>query len=83
MKGKNLIARDEQAKSMNADKSVRLMLGYLCIANEAEASLVRKVQILDRFELPDAEIAQICGYSTQSITNARSLGKKQSNANKK
>jgi hypothetical protein len=81
MKGKNLNVRSSGEKSMNADKSIRLMLGYLCIANEAEASLVRKVQILDRFDLPDVEIAQICGCSTQSVTNARSLGKK-SNAKK-
>ncbi len=76
-------AKAESQKSMNVDKSVRLMLGYLCIANEAEASLVRKVQILDRFELPDVEIAQICNCSTQSVTNARSLGKKKPNAKKK
>jgi len=67
---------------MNEDKAIRLMLGYLCIANEVEASLVRKVQILDRFELPDAEIAQICGCSIQSVRDARLKGKKKSNANK-
>lgn len=83
MKGKNLITRSGDEKSMNADKSIRLMLGYLCIANEAEASLIRKVQILDRFELPDVEIAQICDCSTQSVTNARSLGKKKPSAKKK
>jgi hypothetical protein len=61
---------------MNEDKAIRLMLGYLCIVNEVEASLVRKVQILDRFELPDAEIAQICSCSVQSIRDARLKGKK-------
>jgi DNA-directed RNA polymerase specialized sigma24 family protein len=66
---------------MNEDKTIRLMLGYLCIANEAEASLVRKVQVLDRFELPDAEIAQICGCPVQSIRSAR-LKVKKSNAEK-
>jgi hypothetical protein len=83
MSGKDLKASSNSEWALNGDKSVRLMLGYLCVANEAEASLVRKVQILDRFELPDAEIAQICGYSTQSVTNARSIGKKKSNVKKK
>lgn len=83
MSGKDLKARSNSEWALNGDKSIRLMLGYLCVANEAEASLVRKVQILDRFELPDAEIAQICGYSTQSVANARSIGKKKSNAKKK
>lgn len=68
---------------MNDDKAIRLMLGYLCIANEAEASLVRKVQILDRFDLPDAEIAQICGCSNQSVRDARLKGKKRPSAKKK
>jgi len=61
---------------MNQDRSIRLMLGYLCVANEAEASLVRKVQILDRFDLPDAEIARICACSVQSIRDARLKRKK-------
>jgi hypothetical protein len=67
---------------MNQDKTVRLMLGYLCIANEAEASLVRKVQILDRFDLLDAEIVKICSASIQSVRNARLKGKKRLNAKK-
>jgi hypothetical protein len=68
---------------MNEDKTIRLMLGYLCIANEAEASLVRKVQILDRFDLPDAEITQICDCSIQSVRDARLKGKKKSHAGEK
>ena len=64
-------------------KSVRLMLGYLCIANEAEASLVRKVEILDRFDLPDAEIARICGCLAHSVRDARLKLKKKSNARNK
>ncbi len=68
---------------MEEDKTIRLMLGYLCIVGEAEASLVRKVQILDRFKLPDAEIAQICACSAQSVRDARHKAKKQPNANKK
>lgn len=64
----------------NEDKTIRLMLGYLCIVNEAEASLARKVEILDRFGLPDAEIAAICGCSVQSIRNPRRLLKKGTDA---
>jgi hypothetical protein len=51
--------------------SVRLMLGYLCIATEKEASIERKVEILDRFGLSDGEIATICSSAVQSIRNAR------------
>lgn len=67
---------------MEEDISVRLMLGYLCVVNEAEASLVRKVQILDRFDMSDVEIAKICGCSTQAIRNARLKGKKKPYAKK-
>lgn len=67
----------------NGNKVIRMMLGYLCIASEAEASLVRKVQILDRFGLQSAEIAKICGASKQSILDARLKGKKRANAKKK
>jgi DNA-binding CsgD family transcriptional regulator len=59
------------------------MLGYLCIANEAEASMVRKVQILDRFGLSDTEIATICGGTPQTVRNARLMLKKTANAKKK
>lgn len=62
--------------------TIRLMLGYLCIVNEAEASLVRKVQILDRFGLDDKEIAKICGCSAQSVWNARLQGKWRPNVKK-
>jgi hypothetical protein len=51
--------------------SVRLMLAYLCIATEKEASIERKVEILDRFDLTDAEIATVCKSAVQSIRNAR------------
>lgn len=67
----------------NEDPAIRLMLGYLCIANEAEASLVRKVEILDRFDLSVAEIATICDRTQQSVLNARSALKKSSKANVK
>lgn len=55
----------------NDDSTIRLMLGYLCIANEAEASLIRKVEILDRFGLPDKDIATICNRTIQSVRDAR------------
>jgi len=51
--------------------STRLMLAYLCIATEKEASLERKVEILDKFDLKDSEIAKVCGSAVQSIRNAR------------
>ncbi len=53
------------------DISIRLMLGYLCISSEKDASLIRKVEILDRFQLKDAEIALICDCNEQSVRNAR------------
>lgn len=53
-----------------------LMLAYLCISQEAEASLERKVQILDRFDLTAAQIAKVCGVAVQSVHNARSTAKK-------
>ncbi len=61
----------------------RLMLAYLCIATEKEASLERKVEILDRFALTTAEIALICGSAEQSIRNARHYLKKHGKRNKK
>lgn len=69
--------------NVNESSSVlRLMLGYLCIASEREASLVAKVQILDRFDLPDAEIAQICAISSQAVRDARLRSKKASKRKK-
>ena len=58
------------------DNTIRLMLAYLCIATEAESSLERKIQILDKFDLPDKDIAQVCSASPQSIRNARLRVKK-------
>lgn len=55
----------------NAKESTTLMLAYLCVANEAEASIVRKVQILDRFGLTNTQIAKVCGAAVQSVHNAR------------
>jgi hypothetical protein len=59
------------------------MLAYLCVAQEAEASLARKVQILDRFGLPDNEIAKVCMNTAQSVRNARQTLKKKPYAKKK
>jgi hypothetical protein len=53
------------------DRAVRLMLAYLCIATESKASLIRKVEILDKFDLPDREIAKVCGCTIPSVANAR------------
>jgi DNA-directed RNA polymerase specialized sigma24 family protein len=58
------------------DSKIVLMLAYLCVSQEAEASLVRKVQILDRFGLSAADMAKVCGVPAQSVHNARSLAKK-------
>jgi len=55
----------------------RLMLAYLCVATESrDASLPTKVDILDRFDLSDTEIAKVCKCSTQSVANARLVAKK-------
>ena len=58
------------------DRAIRMMLAFLCVATEAEASLLRKVEILDKFELSDIEIAKVCGCTTQSAANARALRKR-------
>ncbi len=63
--------------------AARLMLAYLCIATEKEASLERKVEILDRFGLTTAEISKVCGNTQQSIRNARHFLKKYGKKNKK
>ena len=67
----------------NNNSIIRLMLGYLCIAKEAEASIVRKVEILDRFGLSDSEIAKVCKTNTQVIQNSRQALKKKPHARKK
>jgi len=58
-------------KKNDDDDTLRLMLAYLCIATEAEASLERRVQILDRFDLSDTQIAKVCGAAPGSVRNAR------------
>ena len=64
-------------KNSDPNKQLSLMLGYLCIATEIESSLVRKVEILDKFGLEDSDIAQICSSSVQSVRNARQTRRKQ------
>lgn len=63
--------------------TTRLMLAYLCIATEKEASLERKVEILDRFRLSTADIARVCGSAPQSVLNARHYLRKYGKGNKK
>ncbi len=63
-------------------ESIRLMLAYLCAATEKEASLERKVEILDRFGLSDIEIAKVCKSAVQSIRNARHVVKHGSKSKK-
>lgn len=71
------------ASDTMGSESIRLMLAYLCIATEKEASIERKVEILDRFGLTDSEIARVCKSAVQSIRNARhSLAKRGSKSKK-
>jgi len=63
-------------KSISDDRQAILMLGYLCISNEKDANLIRKVNILDRFGLTDDELALICECKSQSIRDARQKIKK-------
>jgi hypothetical protein len=72
--------KDDESTDISA---IRLMLGYLCVAKEAEASVVRKVEILDRFKLATAEIAAICGCGVQAVLNARHMLKKTAHGKKK
>lgn len=72
-----------KTKDEGAEAAIRLMLGYLCVAREVEASLSRKVQILDRFNFRDAEIATICGSALQAVRNARHMLKKRPHGKQK
>jgi len=63
--------------------SVRLMLAYLCVATlDKEASLITKIEVLNRFGLSNLEIATVCGSTVQSIKNVRS-GLRKSKVGKK
>jgi hypothetical protein len=59
------------ADKADPSEAIRLMLAYLCISTEKEASLERKVEILGKFDLTNAEMAKICGAKVQSVHNAR------------
>ncbi len=65
-----------KSREITDEKRQTLMLGYLCVATEIGSSIERKVQILDRFALKDAEIAIICNCAPQSVLNARQKNKK-------
>ena len=69
--------------SSGSSDPTRLMLAYLCIATEKEASLERKVEILDKFSLSDSEIARVCGSAIQSIRNARHYLRKHASKSKR
>jgi hypothetical protein len=56
--------------------NIVMMLGYLCVSTEIEASIGRKVEILDRFKLEDNQKAAICGVKPQAIRDARQRSKK-------
>jgi hypothetical protein len=66
----------KKAIKLEPPDSNRLMLAYLCTAVEKESSLLKKVELLDRFGLSDAEISRVCGSAVQSIRNARQTAKK-------
>ena len=60
-------------------KQTVLMLAYLCIKSkegEEEYSLTQKVEILDKFLLPDDDIAIICNCKNQAVRDARQRLKK-------
>lgn len=61
--------------------SETLMLGYPCI--KAAEGLEGQVEILDRFGLPNRDIAAICGAAVQSVRNARVRYRKLEKASKK
>jgi len=58
-------------KRLEADQQSKLMLAYLCVSTEIESSLARKVEILDRFDLTNTEIATVCGCTERSVQLSR------------
>ena len=73
----------KETHGSEADRTIIMMLGYLCVSTEIESSLPREVQILDRFDLPDKDIARICGCTIPSVANARQTLKRTPNASGK
>jgi hypothetical protein len=63
-------------EKIDPNEIIIMMLGYLCISTEIEASLSRKVEILGRFKLQDSLIAAICGCKVQAVRDARQRVKK-------
>jgi hypothetical protein len=78
-----MISDNQPDETDVAKDQTRLMLAYLCIASEKEASIERKVEILDRFGLDTGEIARVCGCADQSIRNARAYLRKHAKGTKK
>jgi hypothetical protein len=74
------MARKVRSTIPESTPPATLMLAYLCISKESEASLERKVEILDRFRLATGDIARVCGVQAQSVKNARLNLKKTKNA---
>ncbi len=61
------------------ERKIILMLAYLCIKSKEgkeEYSLTQKVEILDRFFLPDEDIAILCQCKLQAVRDARQRLKK-------
>ncbi|MCL5428931.1 MAG: hypothetical protein M1347_03885 [Chloroflexi bacterium] len=60
---------DTTPKEIPSDKNLVYMVAYLCIKDLE--NLTEQVKVLDRFDLTDAERAQICGSAIQSTRDAR------------
>ncbi len=60
----------------NPTDTMLLMLAYLCVKDID--GLNDRVEVLDRFELTDAQISLVCGCARQSVRNARQQNKKAS-----
>ena len=52
---------------------IEQMLAFLCIKDTE--GLAEQVKILDRFDLPSAQIAKTCGVAEGSVRNARMQAK--------
>ena len=63
--------KTKKKTQLTDEKRMMLMLGYLCVATEIESSLVRKIEILERFGLLASEIAMICKCNVQSVRDAQ------------
>ena len=68
--------KQRPSKSERDEDATRLMLAYLCVAQDPAANLSKKVALLDRFGLRDPEIAAVCDCTQVSVRNARLISKK-------